>query len=253
MGHKVNPKVFRLGQSQNWNSRWFAKKNYADMLKEDVLMRKFIMKRLKEAVIEKVEIERTPAEIVIIITAARPGMIIGRGGSGLEEIKKAIVSQFFKNVKKGLKINIQEVENPNLSAASVIYYMATDIEKRIPFRRVMKQAIDRVMKAGALGVKVMVGGRLNGAEIARTEKLAQGKVPLHTIRANIDYSRGIAQTTYGTIGIKVWIYKGEIFDKEVKGQENKKIFSRPARRRRTAAVGADRSNNSALSGHNERG
>ena len=232
MGHKVNPKVFRLGQTQTWSSRWFARKNYADLLKEDILIRRFVMKKLKEAVIDKVEIERTPADMTITITAARPGVIIGRGGSGLEEIKKAIISNFLKNSKKGVRINIQEVGNPNLSAAAMVYYMAADIEKRIPFRRVMKQAIDRVMKAGALGVKVMIGGRLNGAEIARTEKLAQGKVPLHTLRADIDYSRGIAQTTYGTIGIKVWIYKGEVFNKEVKGQEKKRAFSRPPRRGR---------------------
>jgi len=166
-----------------------------------------------------VSIERTPTEITIIIEAARPGIIIGRGGAGIEEIKKDVLKNFLKSVKQNVKINIKEVDNPNLSAANIVYHISQDIEKRLPFRRVMKQNIDKVMKAGALGVKIILAGRLNGAEIARTENLSEGKVPLHTLRANIDYSRGAAQTTYGVIGIKVWIYKGEVFEKE---EETKK-------------------------------
>ncbi|MCX6785290.1 MAG: 30S ribosomal protein S3 [Candidatus Komeilibacteria bacterium] len=216
MGHKVNPKGFRLGQSITWSSRWFSKKKYPEMLREDILIKKFLAVKLKEAVLDKIDIERTPAEITIIITAARPGVIIGRGGAGIEEIKKAVSEKFLKNVKQNVKVNIQEVDNPNLSAPAIIHFIIADIEKRMPFRRVMKQSIERVKKAGALGVKVRISGRLNGAEIARTETLSEGKVPLHTLRANIDYSRGTARTTYGAIGVKVWIYKGEVFEKTVK-------------------------------------
>jgi small subunit ribosomal protein S3 len=213
MGHKVNPKSFRMGINQTWSSRWFVRENYPELVKEDVLIRKFVRHKLKEAGIDKVEIERTRAEMVLNITAARPGMIIGRGGEGIEELKKEIVSKFFKN-KQLIKVNIQEVDNPNLSAEVMLYYMITDIEKRIPFRRVMKQSIERVMKAGALGVKITISGRLNGVEIARTETLAEGKIPLHTLRANIEYAKGAAFTTYGAVGIKIWIYKKEVFSKE---------------------------------------
>lgn len=214
MGHKVNPKVFRIGQTVNWASRWFNKKNYADLLKEDILTRKFLQKKWREAGVEKIDIERTPTEVTLIISAARPGLIIGRGGEGIETVKKEILGKFLKKSAKSLKINILEVDNPNLSSPLIVNFMIQDIEKRIPFRRVMKQSIERVMKAGAQGVKVVVSGRLNGAEIARTEMLSQGKVPLHTLRANIDYSRGAAFTTYGAIGVKVWIYKGEIFEEK---------------------------------------
>ncbi|PIT90805.1 MAG: 30S ribosomal protein S3 [Candidatus Komeilibacteria bacterium CG10_big_fil_rev_8_21_14_0_10_41_13] len=220
MGHKVNPKSFRLGQTITWSSRWFAKKDYADILREDVLIRKLIVKKLREAVIEKVEIERSAADLTVIITAGRPGVIIGRGGSGIEEIKQAIIKSIFKNQNKNIKINIQEVEDPNLSAGAILHFLIADIEKRMPFRRVMKQAIDRVMKTGAKGVKIIMSGRLNGVDISRTETLSEGKVPLHTLRANIDYSRGVARTTYGAIGIKVWIYKGEVF--EFDNEEKKK-------------------------------
>ncbi len=220
MGHKVNPKAFRIGQNITWLSKWFARKNYAELVREDVLIRRSLKKKLKEGGIDKIEIERSPAEITINIIAARPGIIIGRGGGGIEEIKKNLREHFLKS-KQTIKINIQEVDNPNLSAAVMLQYMIADIEKRIPFRRVMKQAMDRVLKAGALGVKVCMSGRLNGVEIARTETLSEGKVPLHTIRANIDYARGIAQTTYGIIGIKIWIYKGEVFEKE-SNKNNKK-------------------------------
>ena len=216
MGHKVNPKVFRIGQSVNWASRWFSVRNYAELLKEDILVRRFLKNKWKEAGVDKIDIERTPAELTLIVAAARPGIIIGRGGAGIEDVKKEILAKYFKNSVKNLKINIQEVVSPNLSAAVMVNSMSADIEKRMPFRRVMKQAIDRVTKAGALGVKVVVSGRLNGAEIARTEMLAHGKVPLHTLRADIDYSRGAAFTTYGTIGIKVWIYKGEVFEEKIK-------------------------------------
>lgn len=213
MGQKVNPKVFRLGQSEDWRSKWFATKNYAEFLKQDYYIRKFIKNKLKDTGLSKVEIERSAKKIVINITTAKPGLIIGRGGSGIEELKKEIISKFL-NKDDFLNINIFEVDNANLSADVVLASMTSDIEKRIPFRRVMKQNIEKVMRAGAQGVKIVMSGRLNGAEIAREEMLHEGKMPLHTIRANIDYTRGAAFTTYGAVGIKVWIYKGEVFEKE---------------------------------------
>jgi len=228
MGHKVNPIAFRIGQTQTWSSRWFSHRNYPELLKEDILIRKFLKTKLKEAGIEKVIIERSPTEITIIIEAVRPGIIIGRGGSGIEEIKKELMIKYLKSVKQNIKINIQEVANPALSAAYNVYQISQEIEKRMPFRRVMKQTIDKVMKGGALGVKVIIGGRLNGAEIARSETLSQGKIPLHTLRANIDYSRGAAQTTYGTIGVKVWIYKGDVFEKEVEAPKAQPSFNHRA-------------------------
>jgi small subunit ribosomal protein S3 len=214
MGHKVNPKVFRLGISQSSPSKWFArsKGELINFLRQDIQIRKFLQKKLKEAHLERIEIERTGKAVIITIIAARPGLIIGRGGAGIEELRKELVKKFLTT--QTVKVNIQEVANPNLSSAVVLQGMIADIEKRIPFRRVMKQTIERVRKAGALGVKVRMSGRLNGVEIARTEILADGKVPLHTLRANIDYSRGAAFTTYGAIGLNVWIYKGEVFEEK---------------------------------------
>jgi len=212
MGHKVNAKLIRIGQSQNWSSKWFAKRGYADLVRQDILIKRYISGKLKGAGIDKIEIERSTNELVINITCAKPGLIIGRGGAGIEDLRKEIKERFLKQ-KQNIKVNIKEVENPSLSAAVVLESFIADIEKRMPFRRVMKQGIDRVMKAGAKGVKIIMGGRLNGAEIARTETLSQGKVPLHTFRADIDYTRGAAHTTYGAIGIKIWIYKGEVFNK----------------------------------------
>jgi len=212
MGQKVNPRIFRMGQSENWRSKWFSRKNYAVFLQQDYLIRKFIKNKLKDCGIDKIEIERSAKKILINIYTAKPGLIIGRGGSGIEELKKAITNKFLAT-EDFLTINIFEVDNPNLSAEVVLQSMITDIEKRIPFRRVMKQNIEKVMRAGALGVKIIMSGRLNGAEIAREETLHEGRMPLHTIRANIDYARGAAFTTYGAVGIKIWIYKGEVFQK----------------------------------------
>ncbi|MDD5043593.1 MAG: 30S ribosomal protein S3 [Patescibacteria group bacterium] len=222
MGHKVNPKSLRLGTIYTWNSKWFSdKKNYRKLLRQDVLIRDFLRERLKEASVEDVMIERNPSSITITIFVAKPGIVIGRGGSGIEDLKKELKKKIInkKSIadvgKVVININIKEVKNPNLSAPVVLRSMVADLEKRIPFRRVMKQAIGRVEKAGAIGVKVTVSGRLNGAEIARTETLSVGKIPLHTIRADIDYASDIAQTIYGVIGVKVWICKGEIFNKKI--------------------------------------
>jgi small subunit ribosomal protein S3 len=181
-------------------------------LEEDIKIRKFLAKELKEAGLDRIDIERTANNVTVVIYAAKPGLIIGRGGQGVEELKKKIINQFLEK-KTNLNVNIIEVERPLLSAQIVLQQMINDIEKRIPFRRVMKQAIARVEKAGAQGVKVRVSGRLDGAEIARRETLVSGKMPLHTIRADIDYARGVARTTYGAIGLKIWIYRGEVFTK----------------------------------------
>lgn len=215
MGQKVNPKIFRTGVIYNWNSKWFRKKSFAETLREDILIRKYLYSRLKESGIDRIEIERSANAITIIIYAAKPGIIIGRGGHGVEELKKQIVNRFCKR-KIDVSVNIQAIEKPNLSAAVVNQQIIFDIEKRIPYRRAMKQAIDRVKKAGALGVKVLLAGRLDGVEIARTEKLIYGKIPLHTLRADIDYSQGAAHTIYGVVGVKVWIYRGEIFKEDKK-------------------------------------
>jgi small subunit ribosomal protein S3 len=223
MGKKVNPKIFRIGINKTWPSVWFASgQNYIKNTKQDVLSRRFLMNELKEAGVDSVRIERGVKKIIFDIIASKPGIIIGRGGNGIEELKKKIHNKFLKNFRlKEININIKECDRPNLSAQIILQSMIADIEKRMPFKRVMKQAISRAEKAGALGVKTVVSGRLNGAEIAREEKLVFGKIPLQTLRADIDYSRGVAKTAYGTIGVKVWVYKGEIFDKDIKNRDGK--------------------------------
>lgn len=219
MGQKVHPKIFRIGELYTWSSKWFSQKDFAKLLQQDILIRKFIKQTLKEAAVAEVEIERFPSAVTVIIHSAKPGIIIGRGGQGVEELKKKIKSKFLDK-KSSLNINIQEISNPNLSAELICQSIIFDLEKRFPYRRVMKQAIGRVEKTEAKGVKVVVAGRLNGAEIARTETLASGSLPLHTLRADIDYSRGVARTTYGAVGVKVWIYKGEVFKKEEDEKQN---------------------------------
>jgi len=213
MGQKVNPIAFRLGINKEWVSRWFSSKNYAKFIKEDVLLRKFIEKELKRAAVEKVVIDRFPKKIAITVYSGRPGMIIGKGGAGVEDLK-AKVKKMIKN-DASLELNIVEVKEPQISAALVAENVAAQIEKRMKFRRVMTSTIENVMQnKSAKGIKIMLSGRLNGAEMSRTEWLSKGKIPLHTIRADIDYVAKEARTTYGIIGIKIWIYKGEIFNNE---------------------------------------
>jgi small subunit ribosomal protein S3 len=218
MGKKVNPKVFRMGITRTWQSRWFSDgQDYINRIKQDIGVRRFLIKEFREAGVDRVEIERNTKKIVINIYTAKPGLIIGRGGAGIEELKKKVHNKFLR--ARGIRlreidINIFEVDRPGLSSQIVLQTMIMDIEKRIPFRKVMKQSIARVEKAGALGVKVIISGRLNGAEIAREEMLSSGKVPLHTLRADIDYARGAAHTTYGSVGIKLWIYRGDVFEKQ---------------------------------------
>lgn len=221
MGKKVNPKIFRMGITKTWPSIWFETGDaYIKNIKQDIAIRKYMIREFKEAGVDKVEIIRSINKIDITITTAKPGLIIGRGGNGAEELKGKLHKQFLKNFRMGeINLNIKEYGRPNLSAQIMVQAMILDIEKRLPFRKVMKQSLAKIERAGALGAKIVIGGRLNGAEIARTEKLVWGKVPLQTLRADIDYARGAAHTTYGAIGIKVWVYKGEVFEKESKKGE----------------------------------
>ncbi len=218
MGQKVHPKAFRLGVNIGWKSKWFAKKDYTKFLEQDIKIRKFLYRKLREAGLANVEVERSGAELVVNIFTAKPGVVIGRGGQGAEDLKKEIKKKFMEK-KKNLTLNIHEVDKIYLSAQLVCQGIIEQLEKRIPFRRAAKRAIEQVMQAGAKGVKIIIAGRLNGAEIARTEKFGQGSVPLHTLRADIDYARGAAFTTYGAVGVKVWINRGLVFNNTVENQK----------------------------------
>lgn len=215
MSHKVHPKAFRLREIFDWDSRWFSQKQTSRYLEEDFRIRKFLTKKFKDAAIEKVEIERSPDRINIVIRSSRPGLIIGRGGQQVEELKDHFQKNILKkglNQKQALKIEIKAIKNPWLSAPLVAQWMAQRIEKRLPFRRVLKQALSMVDGyKEAKGVRVQVSGRLNGVSISRTEWLQKGNLPRQTLRADIDYGFTEAFCSYGTIGVKVWIYKGERF------------------------------------------
>lgn len=215
MGQKVHPRVFRIGVIRGWDGVWFAgKQRFASLLQEDIRIREFVKKELKDALIDQIEIERSRDDLRLNIHAAKPGIIIGRAGSGIEELTKKIRSNFYRGRRIKISINVKEVQKPSLSALVVGQQMASEIERRMPFRRIMKGTIDRVKKAGAEGVKVTISGRLNGADIARSETISDGKIPLHNLRADIDFATVMAHTIYGAIGIKVWINRGEVFDKE---------------------------------------
>lgn len=208
MGHKVNPRSFRLQIDKNWSSRWFASKGFATNLVEDLNIRKAVTKQVgKRASVAEVVIERSPNAVNVQIFTAKPGVVIGRGGSGIEELKKALAKQ----TKSPIKISIEEVKRPETSAVLVAENIASQLERRIGFRRAMKMTAENSMKSGIKGIKIGVAGRLNGAEMARREKVSLGSVPLHTLRADIDYGFALAHTTYGVIGVKVWIYKGDRF------------------------------------------
>ncbi len=216
MGHKVHPKIYRMGELWTWDSQWFRSKNkFAEALEIDVAIRKFLRKELKGAALDAIKVEMSPRDVTITLLSGKPGMIIGRGGAGIEDMRKKIQKKFFAAKKNfQVRLNVQELANASLSSTVVAEQMALDLEKRMPFRRVLKGTIERAQRAGALGIKVAVSGRLNGAEIARREWLTWGKVPLQTIRADIDFAYGEAHTIYGAIGIKVWIYKGERFGRK---------------------------------------
>lgn len=212
MGNKVHPRGFRIGITRGWDGVWFANfKLYQFLLCEDVRMRAFLKKLLKEALVDRIEVERSRQDLKITIYSAKPGVVIGRAGAGIEEIVKKLKQEFFRGRRVNISINVRELQQPSLSAEVIAQQVAADIEKRLPFRRAMKSAIERVMKAGALGVKVKVSGRLNGADIARREGIAHGKIPLHTLRSDVDFASVAARTIWGAIGVKVWINRGEVF------------------------------------------
>lgn len=206
MGQKVNPIGYRLGVNKTWQSRWYADKDYSDKLVSDIKIREFVAKELKDAAVASVVIERRKGRPEITLYTAKPGVIIGRGGEDIDKLRKRIG----KLVGEEVYVNIVEEKNPDLNAQLVANNIASQIEARAPFRSAQKRAIRNTMKAGAKGIKTAVSGRLGGAEMARTEGYTEGTVPLHTIRADVDYATSEANTTYGKIGVKVWIYKNEI-------------------------------------------
>ena len=244
MGQKVNPHGLRVGVIKDWDSRWFAdKKHFGDTLVEDYNLREFIKKTLYAAGIARIEIERLPEKVRVHIHCAKPGLIIGRGGTEIDKLRATLE----KRIGKSVSINIIEIKNMDLSAQLVAEKIASDLENRVSFRRAMKGSIGRTMKSGAKGIKIKCGGRLGGAEIARSECYHEGTIPLQTIRADIDYGFAEANTTYGRIGIKVWIYKGEILKGDAaKAAANKERYERKNdrprdnRRRRDDRNGGDR-------------
>ena len=206
MGQKTNPIGIRIGINKTWDSTWFDEKNYASKLHEDILIREFLNKKLSDASLAKIEVERTTKKISINIYTARPGLVIGKGGAEVESLKKMIT----KMIGLEVQINVNEVKNPQLQAVLVGQNIAQQLEKKVNYRRVAKKTIQSTMSMGAEGIKICIAGRLNGADIARSETFREGRVPLHTLRADIDYAHVEALTTFGIIGIKTWIYKGEI-------------------------------------------
>lgn len=213
MGQKVNPKVIRIGITKDWDSKWYAsKRDYKKLFHQDIELEKAIREHLKDAEgISRIEIMRTQGKVVINLHTSKPGLIIGRGGESIEKLKDQLTKQF----NQTFAINIKEIKKPMLDAHIVAESIAKQVEKRISYRRAAKMSIEKCLEAGALGVKIYLGGRLNGVEISRGEFFSQGKIPLHTFRADIDYASLPASTTYGQIGIKVWIYRGEVFKKDL--------------------------------------
>lgn len=211
MGQKTHPIGFRVGVIRNWESNWFESKSYASKLKEDDRLRKYVRERLKNSGISRIIIDRTSKNITVTIHTSRPGVVIGKGGQEISKLEQELKSFTAKDVK----VQISEIKRPELDANLVADTIARQLEGRVSFRRTMKQAIAAAMRQGAEGIKIMLAGRLGGAEIARSEQYKEGRTPLHTIRADIDYASGRAETIYGSIGIKVWICRGEILGKRV--------------------------------------
>jgi small subunit ribosomal protein S3 len=212
VGQKVHPIGLRLGINKTWDSRWFSKREFAKNLNEDLNVRKFISKKYAEAGVARVEIERAAKQVVVKVYTAKPGKLIGRQGKGIELLRDE-VKTVLKSNDKSIKVDVFEVKNPDTNAQLAAFNVAQQLEKRISFRRAMKKVMQQAMKAGGKGIKIRVAGRLNGAEMARTEWYMEGRVPLHTLRADIDYGTAEALTTYGLIGVKVWLFKGEVFGK----------------------------------------
>ena len=213
MGQKVHPTGIRLGIVKDWSSKWYADtKTFPEYIRQDHLIREFIKKKLKDASVSRIAIERPAKKVNITISTARPGIVIGKKGEDIEKLRNA-VAKLVGMLIQDVRINISEVRKPELDAQLVAEGIAQQLERRVMFRRAMKRSVTNTMRVGAGGIKVKVGGRLNGAEIARSEWYREGRVPLHTLRADIDYGTAEAHTTYGVIGVKVWIFKGEVFEK----------------------------------------
>lgn len=209
MGQKVHPIGFRLGIVKDWDTHWFAEKEYTRLLHEDIAVRKLIQRDLRDAGVPRIEIERSANQVTVTIHTAKPGIVIGKSGAKVEDLRRRLEAKTGKKVR----VNISEIRQPELDATLVARSIAEQLERRVAFRRAMKQAVTRTMQRGAKGVKAIIAGRLGGAEMSRREREVSGKVPLHTLRADIDYGMAEALTTFGVIGVKVWIYKGEILPK----------------------------------------
>ncbi len=207
MGQKTHPIGFRLGINRDWDSKWFDEKNFSDVLEEDLMLRKYIRTRLQRAAVSRIEIERTAQKITLTIHTARPGIVIGRKGQEVDKLKEELQ----RLTNKEVHLNIQEIKRPELDAYLVAENIAHQLVQKISFRRAMKKAITSTMRMGAQGIRIICSGRLGGAEMARKEQYKEGRIPLHTLRADIDFARATAKTTYGTIGVKVWIFKGEVY------------------------------------------
>jgi small subunit ribosomal protein S3 len=209
VGQKTNPIGFRLGVINTWDSRWFARKDYAKLLEEDLFIRKYLKKRLSQAGISKIVIQRAVSKVTVNISTARPGLVIGRRGQQVDQLR----DELQHITKKEVFLTIDEVKKPDLDATLVAEHVARQLEQRVSFRRAMKKALASTMRSGAGGIRIICSGRLGGSEMARTESYRDGRVPLHTLRADIDFARATARTIYGTCGVKIWIFKGEILDK----------------------------------------
>jgi small subunit ribosomal protein S3 len=206
MGHKVHPIGFRLGILYPWQSKWYADRNYTDLLHEDLQIRQMVFKRLADAAVSRVELERNANQVIVTIHTAKPGIVIGRGGQKVDELRGALE----KLTGRRVRVNIVEIRQPELDAYLVAKSVAEQLERRVAFRRAMKQAVSRTMQRGARGVRIQVAGRLGGAEMSRRETEKEGRVPLHTLRADVDFGQAEAATTFGRIGVKVWIYRGDV-------------------------------------------
>ncbi len=214
MGKKVSPHSFRIGITRTWDSLWYADRNYKTKFLQDVKIREYLTKKLKEASVSKIEIHRKSGKIILFVHTAKPGVIVGRGGENIGKLQKELKAKF----QDDFEINVQEIRKPDIDAQLIAFNIAEQVERRFPYRRVCKMALEKATESGAHGIKIIIGGRLNGVDIARSETFKTGKIPLHTLRANIDYAESRAETTYGTIGIKVWIYHGLVFKNQALNQ-----------------------------------
>ena len=244
MGHKVNPIGLRLGINRTWDSRWYANADYADLLHEDLRIRRYIQSDLKGAGISRITIERPPKKARVIIHTARPGMVIGKKGADIERIRKKLATM----TESQIQLNIVEIRKPEIEAQLVAENVAEQLERRVAFRRAMKRAVQASMRLGALGIRITVGGRLGGAEIARVEWYREGRVPLHTLRADIDYGVATARTAYGTCGVKVWVFRGEILAHDPSAMER----TRSEQQQRPLAGGGGHGGRSGSSGRGGR-